>query len=216
MNNKKIIIVILILWVIIFGIICFLVFKTKSDNRYILAEGNVEDLVVTVNGDEIKRLDVNYRKFINDNINKEHGDNLKTDTESLIKEVIKDKILYQEAQKNNITITETEENEIKNIFLDDFSEVERNIARKIGMNDEEFKNFNIQKQIESKITSKMYGKIILDISEYKIKIDNEDFNNKVKELKEDNSQDPDKKNELIDNAYESYLNYLVDNSDIKY
>ena len=102
------------------------------------------------------------------------------------------------------------------MFLDDFSEVERNIARKIGMNDEEFKNFNIQKQIESKITSKMYGKIILDISEYKIKIDNEDFNNKVKELKEDNSQDPDKKNELIDNAYESYLNYLVDNSDIKY
>ena len=66
----------------------------------ILGDGEPEKIIATVNGEEIKKKDINYKLLSNNYINEKTGTQYKkTDDESLKKEVISDTILLQEAKK---------------------------------------------------------------------------------------------------------------------
>ncbi len=176
-----------------------------------LRNGDKEDIVVVVNDKEIRQLDVNYRLLINQNIKQKYEDtDLAIDYEGVKDEIINQEILLQEAKKNNVDIDETEKKLIKETYTNAMSETDRQIAQEIGMTEEEFLQYAIEKQTENRIAEKMREKIIRSIVKGEIKLEDDNFNKKMQEVQETLNYN------LLQETYEIYISYLKENSNINY
>ena len=219
MKNKKVIILLIIIVIIILTIGLYLHFSKSEDKKFVnevsevLNSGNPEKVIATVNDEEIKEKDINYKKLVNENINEKFESEQKnTDYESLKKEVIKDKILLQEASKNNIDIDEDEKETIRKMSEQAINETDKKIAEEIGLTEEEYLQYSIEKQIETRVIEKMREKITRDIMQGNIKIDDKEFNKNVGELKK---ADTSEKYDILQKAYDRYIEYLTENSKIE-
>ena len=225
MKNRKIIMVIIIV-VIFFVIILFWKhFFIKQDNDLkqnndfiettskVLNSGEPEKVIATVNGEEIKEKDINYKILVNNAINEKLNVQQKViDYESLKKEAISDKILLQEAKKNDIDIDNDEKNQIEEMSKQIMSETDEEIAKEIKLTKDEYLQYSIEKQIETRIIEKMREKIIVDIVKGNINIDDLDFKQNMQAFNQ--STELKKREELLQKIYQIYLTYLIDNSEI--
>lgn len=221
MKSKKIILLIVVIIAIaVLGIIIWKSFLVKNDGdnfvettSEILNSDEPEKVIATVNGEEIKEKDINYKELVHQGINETLNiDQKNTDFESLKKEVIIDKILLQEARKNNIDIDEEEKNSIEEMSKQAMNQTDEEIAKKIGMTKEEYLQYYIEKQIESRVIEKMREEIIIDIAKGNVHIDDAEFKQNMQKLTDE--KEFEKKGELLQKAYDSYINYLIKNSEI--
>ena len=220
MDNKKIIsliIVLVIICLILVGVICVV---SSLDDKNILTQGNISEVVATVNGEEIKRFDINYRKYINKNSEKDEEDiKQKNNDETVKNELIQDKVLLQEAKKNNIDIDENEKQTIRKSYEDSMTDGDKMTATKIGMTQEEYLNYIVEKQIEDKVIAKIKTDIFTKLTNGEIHIDDEEFNKKYEEYQnykaEDLNEEVNNKFAILQEASDIYVNYLVKNSEIK-
>ena len=219
MKNKKVIILLIIIVIIILTIGLYLHFSKSKDEKTVnevsevLNSGDPEKVIVTVNDEEIKEKDINYKKLVNENINEKFASEQKnTDYESLKKEVINDKILLQEASKNNIDIDEDEKETVRKMSEQAINETDKKIAEEIGLTEDEYLQYSIEKQIETRVIEKMREKITRDIMQGNINIDDKEFNKDVEELKK---ADTSEKYDILQKAYDRYIEYLTENSKIE-
>ena len=210
----------MIIAIAVLGIIIWKSFLVKNDGdnfvettSEILNSDEPEKVIATVNGEEIKEKDINYKELVHQGINETLNiDQKNTDFESLKKEVIIDKILLQEARKNNIDIDEEEKNSIEEMSKQAMNQTDEEIAKKIGMTKEEYLQYYIEKQIESRVIEKMREEIIIDIAKGNVHIDDAEFKQNMQKLTDE--KEFEKKGELLQKAYDSYINYLIKNSEI--
>ena len=117
-------------------------------------------------------------------------------------------------KKNNIGIDDNEKNQIENMSKQSINETDEEIAKKIGLTTEEYLQFSIEKQIETRVIEKMREKIISNILDGNININDADFEQKMQKFQQ--SKDLQEKNEMLKDVYNSYLTYLINNSEIFY
>ena len=176
-----------------------------------LNEGDKEKVVVTVNDEPIKQIDINYQKLINKGVSNIIK-SATTDDKDVLKEIIETKVLLQEAKKNNIDIDEDEKELVRNTYSEALKESDAEIAKRIGMSNEEYIQYNIEKQIEDRVAFMVKSEILNNIAGGDVNIDDEEFNNKLNEYK---NCDASKAFTLLEEAYDKYIEYLEKNSNIK-
>lgn len=205
--NKKIIILIIILLIICVLLGGFIAYMSITNEANVLTEGNIKDVVATINGQAITQLDVNYQKYLN---------NTKNPTDETAKnDAIKNEVLFQEAKKNNIDITEEEKQKIKDETTSSMTSKDKQTAKKLKMSEQEYLDYIIEKQIENSVVTKALVDISSKISKQEINdVNDEEFNRIYEEYKsgsssEDANQKANNKFELLEKATEAYINYLV-------
>ena len=205
--NKKIIILIIILLIICVILGGFIAYMSITNEANVLTEGNIKDIVATINGQAITQLDVNYQKYIN---------NTKNPTDETAKNnAIKNEVLFQEAKKSNIDITEEEKQKIKDETTSSMTSKDKQTAKKLKMSEQEYLDYIIEKQIENSVITKVIVDISSKISKEEINdINDEEFNKIYEEYKkgsssEDANEKANNKFESLEKATEAYINYLV-------
>ena len=205
--NKKIIILIIILLIICVLLGGFIAYMSITNEANVLTEGNIKDVVATINGQAITQLDVNYQKYLN---------NTKNPTDETAKnDAIRNEVLFQEAKKNNIDITEEEKQKIKDETTSSMTSKDKQTAKKLKMSEQEYLDYIIEKQIENSVVTKALVDISSKISKQEINdVNDEEFNRIYEEYKsgsssEDANQKANNKFELLEKATEAYINYLV-------
>ena len=214
MKNKQLVIsIIIILWVVIIvGIVSLYVFS-KTNDTIILSDGDINEVVATVNGEQIKRLDLNYRKYTNKELNEKGEDtNLKENDEEIKKELIRQKLLAQEAKKNNVELSEDEKKAVTDSFGTKITEGDKKVAATINMSGEEYLNFIVNTQLEEKLASKMYNQIFQKLLKDEIDVDDEEFKKNMEEYR--NTEEINNRMSILEKACESYIDYLNKTSDI--
>ncbi len=84
----------------------------------------------------------------------------------------------------------------------------------IADQDDIWYKYKIEKQIETRVIEKMREKIISNILDGNININDADFEQKMQKFQQ--SKDLQEKNEMLKDVYNSYLTYLINNSEIFY
>lgn len=173
-----------------------------------LSKGEKSEVILKVNNQDITQLDVNYQKFINDNLN---TNKTKSD-EEIIDECIKNEVILQEAKKQGISIDEEEKEIIKEYYSDTYNQEDEKIAKGLGMAKEEYIQTSINKIIDNRNIAEFHNKIYMKILKNELNIDDENFKEYIKQA---NSEKDDKKRiDLYEKAYEAYVEYLVKNSEV--
>ncbi len=218
MENKRIIAAIIVLLVICGIFVGIITIVSSKNTTNILSKGDIHEVVAKVNGEEITRFDINYISYINDSVNKSQKANYPTEFEDIKKEAIKDKVLFQEALKNNMGMTDEDKKAIKDLYASSVTDADKRTAKKLEMSDEEYLDYVVNKQAENETTMKYKTNINDKISKGEISIEDEEFKKAYEAYQNYSSEDVNEqtntKMELLDVAYNAYVDYLVRNSEI--
>ena len=173
-------------------------------------ENKTDKTVLKVNGEEISEKEIAYIDFQKNNqyVNKD-GEKI-----NAVDEAIKQYVILQDAEKNNITLTEEQEKDIKTRIeksIQNSTEEETEaLLDAINMNQEEFIEFSVDRERKLEIISKWIVEIMIKIDNGEIEINDEEFNNKYSEYIKSN-----KTTSLLD-LVDIYENYLIEQATVEY
>ena len=173
-------------------------------------ENKIDKTVLKVNGEEISEKEIALIDFQRNNqyVNK---DGEKIDA---VDEAIKQYVILQDAEKNNITLTEEQEKDIrarieKSIQNSTEEETEA-LLDATNMTQEEFIEFFVDRERKLEIISKWMVEIMIKIDNGEIEINDEEFNNKYSEYIKSN-----KTTSLLD-LVDIYEKYLIEQATVEY
>lgn len=188
-----------------------------------IKDKNKDNIVAVLNGENIYQYEVSIMKWQNENINSKKLVNIEfaTDEESILKELIRQKIILQEAKKLNIELSEEE---ILMINESEKKQYERNIEENtkfiegLGISKEIFISELVEKEKNRIISSRFKQKIIPEIIAGKIKSSNDSINQKISDfnlLKPESNLNLDLIASKIQDIFYEYLDILISNSDLE-
>ena len=177
-------------------------------------ENKTDKTVLKVNGKEISEKEIALIDFQKNNqyVNK---DGEKVDA---IDEAIKQYVFLQDAEKNNITLTEEQEKDIKarmeKSIQNSTKEETEALLDAFNMTQEEFIEFYVDRTKKLEIISKWSYTISNKINDGELKIEDEEFNNKCQEYQK--SEEPSTRVKLLLELVEMYKNYLIEQATVEY
>ena len=177
-------------------------------------ENKTDKTVLKVNGKEISEKEIAPIDFQKNNqyVNK---DGEKVDA---IDEAIKQYVFLQDAEKNNITLTEEQEKDIKarmeKSIQNSTKEETEALLDAFNMTQEEFIEFYVDRTKKLEIISKWSYTISNKINDGELKIEDEEFNNKCQEYQK--SEEPSTRVKLLLELVEMYKNYLIEQATVEY
>lgn len=177
---------------------------------------DTDNYKIDVNGERISKEEIELTKFQTNNDFRISKSQKKSEDE-IIQDVIKNHVILQDAKKNNITLTQTESEEIeKNIdeYTNQNIQETKDIANALNMDYDTFIEFYKTRRKNLEIISKWKVNLANLINEEKIQIDDSEFNNKYKSYK--NATDNKQRSSLLVELVEVYENYILKKAEIKY
>lgn len=171
-----------------------------------LNTGDKETTKATVNGEEISQLDLNYQKLINENSKTEKSN------DNILEQCIRNEVILQECEKNDMGIDEEEKQIVREYYSGSYTDEDDKIAKALGMTKEEYCKTAIQKIIDNRNVAEFHNKIFMKILRDEIAIDSQSYNAKVEQAK--NASEANEKIDIYEEAYNEYINYLMERSEI--
>lgn len=177
-------------------------------------ENKIDKTVLKVNGEEISEKEIALIDFQRNNqyVNK---DGEKIDA---VDEAIKQYVILQDAEKNNITLTEEQEKDIKarmeKSIQNSTEEETKALLDAFKMTQEEFIEFYVDRTKKLEIISKWSYTISNKINNGELKIEDEEFNNRYQEYQK--SEEPSTRVKLLLELVEMYENYLMEQATVEY
>ena len=177
---------------------------------------DTDDYKIYVNGERISKEEIELIKFQTNNDFRISKSQKKSEDE-IIQDIIKNHIILQDAKKNNITLTQTESEEIEN-SIDEYTQQDiqetKDIANALDMDYDTFIEFYKTRRKNIEIISKWKINLANLINEEKVQINDGEFNDKYKSYK--NTTDNKQRSSLLLELVEIYENYIIKNAEIKY
>lgn len=182
--------------------------KEELNNKIGNALGNkTDEEVLIVNGEKITEREIALCDFQlnNDTVN-EDGEK-----KDVIDEIIKDYVICQDAQKLNISLTDEEMQDIKDVvkYDDDMPD----LLKSLNMSYDEFCEMYINRRTKLDLKVKWATYIMKKINTGEINIPSELFNNKYTEYLE--TEDFSVKTQLLMELIDLYAEYLVEQANIE-
>ncbi len=177
-------------------------------------ENKTDKKVLKVNGEEISEKEITIIDFQKNNqyVNKD-GEKI-----NAVDEAIKQYVILQDAEKNNITLTEEQEKDIKarieKSIQNSTKEENEALLDAFNMTQEEFIEFYVDRTKKLEIISKWNYTISNKINNGELKIEDEEFNNKCQEYQK--SEEPSTRVKLLLELVELYKNYLMEQATVEF
>lgn len=222
-NKSRLTIIILI---IILLIICISIYVLANSNQKedeeneqlkemkdFFSQGNSNEIIARVNGEDITQDDINKESWLESNST---SSNKEISQETALNNIIRNKVILQEAKKDNIELSDEEKEIVKKLVeqaYDNDIEFSNEVIKITNQTREEYIKEVIEADIERRTISLWHGKITTEIMENKISIEDENFNKKLREL-QNSDDDLAQGTKLLRQTYEAYVDYLVKNSSV--
>lgn len=166
-----------------------------------------DKVVLLVNGEEITEKEIADEDF---RLNNQYV-NKTGQKRDAVEEIIKKYVVYQDAQKQNMSLTDKEKKEIEDRIRNSKETPELAKAFKLSYN--EYCEMVIKRTIILEMNSMWHENLLNSISENKLEFYNENFKNKYEEY--DKSKDIPTRTQLLTELIDMYKEYLVDQATIK-
>jgi hypothetical protein len=184
----------------------------------IFSSNNSDTVIIEVNGEKITQKDLDFFNFSkNNSYIQKYYSNSEENEININDELIKETVILQTAQKNGIALTESEINDITEGIkksMDNDEETTKSLLDSFQMNENEFLEYYSKVLENTQIILKWKKDILNKIDLGELNINNTEFNTQYDEYKK--TTDISKKTEILSNLLTIYIDYLVDNSEIKY
>jgi hypothetical protein len=215
-----------IILTIILLIICISIYvlansspKEEEENEQLkemkdfFGQGDLNEIIARVNGEDITQDEINRESWLESNST---SNDEEISQEEVLNNIIRNKVILQEAKKDNIEVSDEEKETVKRLIEKAYEndiELSNEVIKITNQTKEEYIKELIESEIERRTISLWHAKIIVEIMENKISIEDENFNKKLREL-QNSDNDLSQGTKLLRQTYEAYVDYLVKNSSV--
>lgn len=158
---------------------------------------------------DVSNKEIKLEVMKNRNTNKINIDDTSVSEEEISNKIFEEKVLLKECEKRNIDIEDETKQELKKVtFNNPISDENMKVISNMNMTEEEFRNYLYNKLIDMQLRVNLKKELLEEINTNNIKINNQEFKQKVKNFNEYKNSENVNIDETIQNA-ENLLNEYI-------